>query len=59
MKAINVYKLQLQFDADDGDMERQAIEVVDRINGILSANSGQVSNAQIVMHRDEIEVEYE
>ena len=59
MKTINIHKLQLQFDADDGDMERQAVDVVDRVNGILSVNSGQVSNAQIVMHKDEIEVEYE
>ena len=59
MKIINIHKLQLQFDADDGDMERQAVDVVDRINGILSVNSGQVSNAQIVMHMDEVEVEYE
>ncbi len=59
MKTINIHKLQLRFDADDGDMERLAVDVVDRINGILSVNSGQVSNAQIVMHMDEIEVEYE
>jgi Fe-S cluster biogenesis protein NfuA len=59
MKTINIHKLQLQFDADDGDMERQAVDVVDRINSILSMDSGQVSNAQLVMHRDEVEVEYE
>ncbi len=59
MKTINIHKLQLQFDADDGDMERQSVDVVDRINSILYMNSGQVSNAQIVMHMDEIEVEYE
>ena len=59
MKTINIHKLQLQFDADSGDMERQAVDVLDRVNGILSVNSGQVSNAQIVMHRDEIEVDYE
>ena len=59
MKTINVHKLQLQFDADSGDMELQAEDVVERINAVLSENSKQVSNAQIVMHRDEIEVGYE
>ncbi len=56
LKTINVHKLQLQFDAGSGDMEMQAEDVVDRINAVLSANAGQVSNAQLVMHRDEIEV---
>lgn len=59
MKTINIHKLQLQFEADSGDMEMQSEDVVDRINAILLANANQVSNAQIIMHSDEIEVEYE
>ncbi|MCX6984219.1 MAG: hypothetical protein NT118_05625 [Lentisphaerae bacterium] len=59
MKTINIHKLQLQFEADSGDMEHQSEDVVDRINAMLLANANQVSNAQIVMHRDEIEVDYE
>lgn len=60
-KTINIHKLQLQFDGDiitHGSAAKQAQQAINQINLILQREPMGL-NAQLIAHRDEIEVECE
>ena len=59
MKAITIHRVEVQFDADQithGTAEQQASEAVDLINLVLQREPFGLG-AQLIVHRDEIEVE--
>ena len=59
MKVITIRRVDLQFDADQitsGDAEQQADQAIDVINLTLQ-NRPTGLHAQLIVHRDEIEVE--
>jgi hypothetical protein len=59
MKIITVHRLSLQFDANQithGHNERQVREAVDLINLTLQREPFGLG-AQLIVHRDEIEIE--
>lgn len=58
MKAINVYGVQLQFDANEvthGTASQQAEQAIEQINGILQRQPFGLG-AQLIAHREEIDV---
>lgn len=59
MKVITVHRLSLQFDANQtthGNSEQQVREAVDLINLTLQREPFGLG-AQLIVHRDEIEIE--
>ena len=60
MKVITIHRLSLQFDAGQithGSRDDQARQAVDIINLILQREPFGLA-AQLIAHRDEIEIEY-
>ena len=60
MKVITIHRLSLQFDAGQithGSRDDQARQAVDLINLILQREPFGLG-AQLIAHRDEIEIEY-
>ena len=59
MKAITIHRVEVQFDADqatNGTAEQQADQAVELINLTLQREPFGLG-AQLIVHRDEIEVE--
>jgi hypothetical protein len=59
MKVITIHRLELQFDANQitcGSSQKQAEQAVEFINRVLLREPFGL-NAQLIVHRDEIEIE--
>jgi hypothetical protein len=59
MKAITIHRVEVQFDADQithGTAEQQADQAIEQINLTLQRQPFGLG-AQLIVHRDEIEVE--
>ena len=59
MKAITIHRVEVQFDADQitkGTAEQQADQAIEQINLTLQREPFGLG-AQLIVHRDEIEVE--